>query len=368
MHRRAFCHYMPINHLIRNNTLEFLSEYGLFLAKAVTFVLTVIITLVAIIALTSKQKHRKGELELIDLSEQLTETKNTIEEKLLTAHQLKVRHKAEKKRQKEQDKVAKLAAKKNQQDDPKPQLYVIDFKGSIDAKEVSSLREEVTAILSVASEKDEVFVRLESGGGMVHGYGLAASQLQRIKDNNIPLTISVDKVAASGGYMMACIADNIIAAPFAILGSIGVIAQIPNFNRLLKKHDIEFEQLTAGQYKRTLTMFGENDQQGREKFKQELQETHDLFKHFVTEHRQQINIDEVATGEHWYGLQAIERKLVDKISTSDDYLVSQLDDRHIIQIKYSKRKKLTDKFAQAASIAVEKSVFKLLQLNSHRFF
>lgn len=348
--------------------MEFLSEYGLFLAKTVTFVAAVIALLITVIALSSKQKNKKGELDLIDLSEQLNETKKTIEEKLLTSHQLKARHKAEKKAQKEKDKQAKKDLKKGQDEEGRPQLYVVDFKGSIDAKEVTSLREEITAILSVASAKDEVFVRLESGGGMVHGYGLAASQLQRLKDNNIPLTISVDKVAASGGYMMACIADKIIAAPFAILGSIGVIAQIPNFNRLLKKHDIEFEQLTAGQYKRTLTMFGENDQTGRDKFKQELQETHDLFKHFVSEHRPQIDIDKIATGEHWYGLQAIDRALVDKISTSDDYLVSQLESRHIIQVKYSQRKKLSDKLGHAASIAVENTLLKLMQSNMNRFF
>ena len=348
--------------------LEFISEYGLFLAKAITFIATVVITLIAVLALLTKQKDKKGDLSLIDLSAQLKQTKQSIEEQLLTSHQLKVRQKAEKKEQKAKDKKDKKAAKSGPTEKGLPQLYVIDFKGSIDAKEVSSLREEVTAVLSVASAEDEVFLRLESGGGMVHGYGLAASQLQRIKDHNIPLTISVDKVAASGGYMMACIADRIIAAPFAILGSIGVIAQIPNFNRLLKKHDIEFEQLTAGQYKRTLTMFGENNDEGREKFKQELQETHDLFKHFVSEHRSQIDIDKVATGEHWYGLQAIERQLVDQISTSDDYLISQLENRHIIQIKYTQRKKLADKLTHAASMAIENSLFKLLQLNFNRLF
>lgn len=348
--------------------MQFLSEYGLFLAKAITFILTVVVTLIAVIAIASKQKSKKGELDLIDLSAQLKETKKEIEEKLLTSHQLKARHKSEKKAQKEKDKLAKKAAKNGEADDGLPQLYVIDFKGSVDAKEVASLREEVTAILSVANEKDEVFVRLESGGGMVHGYGLAASQLQRIKDHKIPLTISVDKVAASGGYMMACIADKIISAPFAIVGSIGVIAQIPNFNRVLKKHDVEFEQLTAGEYKRTLTMFGENDEVGRDKFKQELQETHDLFKQFVTQHRSQVDIGKVATGEHWYGLQAIERQLVDQISTSDDYLVKQLDERQIIQIKYTQRKKLADKLGMAASVAIENSVFKLMQLNINRLF
>jgi len=348
--------------------VEFLFEYGLFLAKAVTFLITVAALLIIVTALTSKQKSKKGEIELNDLSEQLVETKKSIQEQLLTAPQLKARQKKEKKEQKEKDKLAKKLAKEGDDSTSLAQLYVLDFKGSIDAKEVSSLREEITAILSVASEKDEVFVRLESGGGMVHGYGLAASQLQRLKDSNIPLTIAVDKVAASGGYMMTCIADKIIAAPFAILGSIGVIAQIPNFNKVLKKHDIEFEQLTAGEYKRTLTMFGENDELGREKFKQELQETHDLFKHFVSEHRPSVNIEEVATGEHWYGLQAIKLNLVDKISTSDDYLLGQLDKRHIVQIKYTQRKKLTEKLGQGASLALENSLLKIMQLNVTRLF
>ncbi|PKG39604.1 protease SohB [Psychromonas sp. Urea-02u-13] len=348
--------------------MEFLFEYGLFLAKAITFVVTVAALLIIVIALTSKQKTKKGEIELTDISEQLKETKKSIEEQLLSAPLLKARQKKDKKAEKEKVKLAKKLAKDGEEAASLAQLYVLDFKGSIDAKEVSSLREEITAILSVASDKDEVFVRLESGGGMVHGYGLAASQLQRLKDNNIPLTIAVDKVAASGGYMMTCIADKIISAPFAILGSIGVIAQIPNFHKVLKKHDIEFEQLTAGDYKRTLTMFGENDDKGRAKFKQELQETHDLFKTFVSDHRPSIDIEKVATGEHWYGLQAIKLNLVDKISTSDDYLLSQLDNRHIVQIKYTQRKKLADKFGQSASLAFENSLLKLMQLNVSRLF
>ena len=108
-------------------------------------------------------------------------------------------------------------------------------------------------------------------------YGLAASQMQRIRDKKLKLTVCVDKVAASGGYMMAVVADKIIAAPFAVLGSIGVLAQVPNFHRLLKKHDVDFEMLTAGKYKRTLTMFGENTDKGREKFQEDIEDTHVLF-------------------------------------------------------------------------------------------
>lgn len=348
--------------------MDFLYEYGLFLAKAITFVITVVAVLVAVIALTSKQKTKKGELDVTDLSEQLDDNKKSLTEQLLSPAQLKAKQKADKKRDKEQAKKDKQKAKAGEIDEGKPQLYVIDFKGSLDAKEVASLREEVTAVLNVANEKDEVFVRLESGGGMVHGYGLAASQLQRIKDKNIPLTISVDKVAASGGYMMACVADKIIAAPFSIIGSIGVLAQIPNFNKVLKKHDVEFEQLTAGQYKRTLTMFGENDEVGREKFKQELEETHQLFKTFVSEHRPQLDIEKIATGEHWYGTQAIALELVDKIQTSDDYLLEQNEHKHIVQIHYQKTKTIAEKIGKSVAVSVESSVMKMLQSNLFNLF
>ncbi|MEL0628606.1 protease SohB [Psychromonas aquatilis] len=348
--------------------MEFLSEYGLFLAKAVTVVITIVAILIAIIALTSKQKAKKGELEITDVSEQIKDNKKSIAQQLLTESQLKLKNKEEKKLQKQKAKEEKAAAKNNTQKKSTPQLYVIDFNGSIDAKEVSSLREEVTAIISVANENDEVFVRLESGGGMVHGYGLAASQLQRLKDNNISLTISVDKVAASGGYMMACVADKIIAAPFSIIGSVGVIAQIPNFNKLLKKHDVEFEQLTAGQYKRTLTMFGENDDLGREKFKQELEETHQLFKQFVSSHRPQLDIDKIATGEHWYGTQALDLQLIDKIQTSDDYLLDHFEGKHIVQVRYQKAKKLADKIGKSVAASVETSLLTVLQGNVSRFF
>jgi len=343
-------------------------QYGLFLAKAVTFVITIVAILIAIIAIGSKQKAKKGELEITDLSEQINDTKTSISEQLLTPAQLKEKHKEDKKAHKAEQKEQKALAKKEVKATIKPQLYVLDFKGSIDAKEVASLREEITAIVSVASANDEVFVRLESGGGMVHGYGLAASQLQRLKDKNIPLTIAVDKVAASGGYMMACVADKVIAAPFSIIGSIGVIAQIPNFNKLLKKHDVEFEQLTAGQYKRTLTMFGENDDLGREKFKQELEETHQLFKHFVSEHRPQLNIEKIATGEHWYGTQAFDLALVDKIQTSDDYLLEQLESKHIVQVQYKKSKKLAEKLGKSVSTSIESSLLKIMHTNISRLF
>ena len=227
-----------------------------------------------------------------------------------------------------------------------PKLYVVDFNGSMDASEVDSLREEITAILTFADkDKDNVLVRLESGGGVVHGYGLAASQLQRLTKAQINLTVAIDKVAASGGYMMACVANKIVAAPFAIVGSIGVIAQIPNFNKILKKNDVEFEQITAGEYKRTLTLFGENTDKGREKFKEEIEQTHGLFKSFVTEQRPSLDIDKVATGEHWFATQALEKGLVDEINTSDDLLMAQYKEKQIFKVSYKIKKTLSDKLA-----------------------
>ncbi|UNT62727.1 protease SohB [Acinetobacter towneri] len=240
------------------------------------------------------------------------------------------------------------ARKKNNQ-----KIYVLDFKGDTAASAVEQLREEITLILATAKAgRDRVVVRLESPGGMVHGYGLAAAQLVRLRDAGFHLTICVDKVAASGGYMMACIGSEIVSAPFAILGSIGVVAQVPNFNRLLKEKNIDFEMYTAGQYKRTVTMFGENTEEGKAKFEEELQQTHVLFKHFVEKYRPQLNVEKVATGEHWYGQDALDLNLVDKLQTSDEYLLSLLPQHDIYVIQTRKKPTLGEKLSlQAAQMA-----------------
>lgn len=232
-------------------------------------------------------------------------------------------------------------------------IYVLDFKGDMAASAVESLREEITLILSTAKAgRDRIIVRLESPGGMVHGYGLAAAQLVRLREAGFHVTICVDKVAASGGYMMACIANEVISAPFAIVGSIGVVAQVPNFNRLLKENKIDFELYTAGQYKRTVTMFGENTEEGKTKFEEELQQTHALFKHFVEKYRPQLNVEKVATGEHWYGQDALDLNLVDKLQTSDEYLLGLLPQHDVYLIQTRKKPTLGEKLGlQAAQIA-----------------
>ncbi|WP_442768497.1 protease SohB [Acinetobacter bohemicus] len=244
-------------------------------------------------------------------------------------------------------KEARLRKKNNQK------VYVLDFKGDTAASAVESLREEITLILATAKVgRDRVVLRLESPGGMVHGYGLAAAQLVRLRDAGFNLTICVDKVAASGGYMMACIANEIVSAPFAVVGSIGVVAQVPNFNRLLKEHHVDFELYTAGQFKRTVTMFGENTAEGKAKFEEELQQTHELFKHFVEKYRPQLNVEKVATGEHWYGKDALELNLVDKLQTSDEYLLSLLAQHDVYVIDTRRKPTLGEKLGfQAAQIA-----------------
>ncbi|HEY0922638.1 protease SohB [Rheinheimera pacifica] len=308
--------------------MEFIYEYGMFLAKAVTLVAAValIIGLIAGAA-AGKARPKKGQLQFTDLTAQYKAVTEDMQQQLLDKKQFKQWQKTQ------QSKKAET----------KPRLFVVDFHGSMDAREAESLREEVTAILAVAGKEDEVLLRLESGGGVVHGYGLAASQLDRLRKAEVSLTVAIDKVAASGGYMMACIGHKILAAPFAIVGSIGVIAQLPNFNKLLKKGHIDFEQFTAGEYKRTVTLFGENNDKGRQKFQQELEQTHQLFKQFVQDHRPQLDIDQVATGEHWFGYQALPLKLVDEIQTSDAYLLSQMPQRDLFQVRYQLRKGIAEK-------------------------
>ncbi|KEQ15635.1 peptidase [Endozoicomonas montiporae] len=338
--------------------MEYLAEYGLFLAKALTVIVALVVVVVVFTAAGSKaKKARKGHLEIDKLNDHYKELREGLEHSLLTADELKQQAK-DKKKQDKADKAAKKKSKDKEEKETRPRLYVLDFQGDIKASATSSLREEITAVLGIARKEDEVLVRLESGGGLVHSYGLASSQLQRIRDKGIKLTIAVDKVAASGGYMMACTADKILAAPFAVIGSIGVMAQLPNLNKLLKKHDVDIELHTAGEYKRTLTVLGENTEKGREKFKQDMEDTHQLFKDFVQSAREQVTIEEVATGEIWYGQKAIEKNLVDEIKTSDQYIYDQVDSADIIHVAYTMKKGLPEKLGLAAHHAVDTTLLK----------
>jgi len=323
-------------------SLEFLIEYGLFLAKSVTILIAILVVIAVIVGTT--QRHREseaGHIEVRNLNESLEAITHNLKSIVQNVELRKKEAKDEKKKAKAKHKDLKKEVKEGHES--RPRLFVLDFKGDVQASEVTGLREEITAILSIANEADEVLVRLESPGGVVHGYGLAASQLQRVRNKSIPLTVAVDKVAASGGYMMACIANKIIAAPFSLLGSIGVVAQIPNFHRLLQKNEIDVEVLTAGEYKRTLTLFGENTDKAREKFVSELEDVHKLFKEFVSTNRPVVNIEEVATGEAWFGIRALERDLVDELKTSDEYIIDQCADRDAFLVKYVLHKNKIDR-------------------------
>lgn len=272
-----------------------------------------------------------------------------------------------KKERKTKKKQEKQDRKKNTEEQRK-RLFVLDFDGDMSASEVEFLRHEISAVLTIAKPEDEILLRLESPGGMVHSYGLASSQLQRIRSQGIPLTISIDRVAASGGYMMACIGNRILAAPFAVIGSIGVVAQLPNFNRLLKKHDVDIELHTAGAHKRTLTMVGENTDEGRQKFKEELEDTHILFKEFVSENRPELDIDHIATGEVWYGKRALDEKLIDEIRTSDDYLLSKRADTDMFSVKYRQKRSLPERLGFAAEGALSRSLSSVIgKLNQSRW-
>ncbi|WP_237386729.1 protease SohB [Xenorhabdus sp. Sc-CR9] len=334
--------------------MEYLSLYGLFLAKVLTVVLAIVVLAVFSIGLGVRKTIQKGELRLTNLGESYKKKQRQMLQARMSEAERKIWQKALKKQQKDDAKQKKTAAKTGQKGLQKPSLYVLDFKGSMDAHEVDSLREEISAVLAVADKKDEVLLRLESPGGMVHSYGLAASQLARLRQKEVRLTVVVDKVAASGGYMMACVADRIIAAPFAIIGSIGVVAQLPNFHRLLKKNDIDVELHTAGEYKRTLTVLGENTEQGRQKFQEDLNETHKLFKSFIHQHRPSLDVENVATGEYWYGTQAKEHGLIDEVGVSDDFLIEQIEHCEVIGVSYSRRKRMVERVMGGAMENIDK--------------
>ena len=351
--------------------MEFIYEYGLFLAQAVTLVAAILVIIAGLVSLGQRQKaeQHEGHIEVRNLNEKYRQIGDSIQHMISDPDDLKALRKQEKKTAKEEARQAKKARKKKTGEDGvkrRKRMYVLAFDGDIRASATNNLREEISAVLLQVEEGDEVLVKVESPGGMVHSYGLAASQLQRIRSADVPLTVAVDKVAASGGYMMACVANRIIAAPFAVLGSIGVLAQLPNFHRLLKKNDIDFELLTAGEYKRTLTMFGENTDKGREKFVEELEETHELFKNFVNSNRPSLDIAKVATGEVWYGQKALGEGLIDELQTSDAFVQDHLKDWDVYEVKFVHKKNWQEKLGLAAESALEKSFLKIWQRSQGR--
>ncbi len=329
---------------------EFLLEYGLFLAKALTLVAAV----AAVVALSvgmSRREAQPGSLTVEKLNDRFRHLRLQLGHALLSRADRRREQREEKKRQ-------KAAA---QDGGERRRVFVVDFKGDIRATAVAALREEISAILGVARPTDEVVLRLENFGGAVHEHGLAASQLMRLRAKGIPLTAIVDKGAASGGYLMACVANHIVAAPFAVIGSIGVIAQLPNFHRALEARGVDFEQVTAGRYKRTVTMFGRTTDADRAKLREELEDVHALFKQVVATHRPGLDVEAVATGEHWYGTRALDLRLVDALETSDDYLHRVAETSDLYRVHYRARPTLQQRVLTAVRAGADEAAAWLAQ-------
>lgn len=308
-------------------------EVLIFAGKALVVVVC-LGALILLIGLIVARSQMAPEMEVTPLHEKLQSLRLALLDFISSKKEMKLERK---KLKKEEKKEAETKGSKT---------YVVHFEGDVKASQVEALREEITAILQVATPEDEVVAVIESPGGMVSTYGLAASQLLRLREAQIPLTVCVDVVAASGGYLMAVVAQKILAAPFAIVGSIGVVAQVPNFNRLLKKHDVDFKEYTAGEFKRTVSVLGEITPKGEEKFREQLEQTHILFKGFVQKYRPQIDMMKVATGEYWYGQQAMDLGLIDGIKTSDDYLLEKFKNKsQIFEISFEKKVPLSEKLA-----------------------
>ena len=351
---------------------DFFANYGLFFLKVLTIVIAIIIVIVAIVAAASRGRKESsaGKVSITRLNKQFEDMHDTLSTALLDDSALKFSEKdrksEEKAKRKAEKKEAKAASKKRGKGETRiteasrKRVFVVDFDGDIRATAVENLRRELSAILTTATPQDEVVVRLESGGGMVASYGLGASQLARVLDKNIPLTVTIDTVAASGGYMMACVSNKILAAPFSMVGSIGVVAQMPNFHRLLKKYDIDFELLTAGKYKRTLTMLGENTDEAREKFVEDIERIHNSFKDHVQSYRQKLDIEKVATGEVWLGQEALDLNLVDVVSTSDEYLMKACDSSDVMIVRYKEKKALGDRFSISFQNSIDNLVMRWL--------
>jgi serine protease SohB len=333
--------------------LEVVLEYALFLAQAVTVVVAVGAIAIIIAATARKGGQSADGIQVERLNDAFDDLIRPLRKAALTGKAYKTAVKSEKKSHKE--------AQKKAEEEPRPRIYVLDFKGDMRASAAGNLRHEVSAILGLARKGDTVLLRLENSGGLVHEHGHAASQLARLKDHGLELVVAVDKVAASGGYMMACIGTQILAAPFAVLGSIGVLAQIPNVNRLLEERGVDVEMFKGGEFKRTVTMLGKNTNEDRARFQQEIDETHVLFKQFVAEHRPGLDLARVATGEHWFGKDALGLALCDALGTSDEWLMARREESDLLHVRYRRKEPIARRLAHAVEDAPARALERVME-------
>mmetsp|Transcript_9058 Transcript_9058/g.12909 ORF Transcript_9058/g.12909 Transcript_9058/m.12909 type:complete len:423 (-) Transcript_9058:25-1293(-) len=191
----------------------------------------------------------------------------------------------------------------------------------------------------------EVIILLESPGGSAAEYGLAAQQILRLRDEpGIQVTVIVDKVAASGGYMMACTSSpgRLYAAPFAVVGSIGVIGQTVNIHNALESWGVKPLVFRGGKHKAPVGLIGEVSEDGMKTIQKMIDKTHNAFKRHVLAARPKLakQIDDVATGDVWLGCDALDVGLIDRVITSDEYISQRLRDgvRVLKLINYDKRR------------------------------
>lgn len=343
---------------------EIIWEYLLFLAKVATILIAIIIVFSGIVgtAIGERKTQAGGYIEIIGINGIFKDYKHSLQSAVMSKKAYKQAVKAADKESKEKHKTAAANLIKNKQanasesDTPREgrSMFYIEFHGDLRAQSVNNLRHEVSAVLTTAVAGDEVLVSIESGGGLVSSYGFAASLLQRFQGKGLKLTVAIDKVAASGGYLMACVANNIIAAPFAFIGSIGVVAQVPNFYRLLQQHHVDMDVFTAGEHKRQVTFFGENTEDGKVKFQESLEEIHEQFKEIVVTNRPDLDIEKVSTGEVWLAQKAAELGLVDELTTCDAYLMQACDDMEVVQVKWINRTSAIERIMQQTEQSIHR--------------
>lgn len=364
--------------------MELLSEYGLFLLKTITVLIAVIIAISAL-AKSSSNQEETGHLVVTDISGELNKQSKDVSESIenmeptkksflmivLDKSLNKIKRRKNDKTEINTSEVKQEKKTVNRKEEDKEQtkntVVILEFKGDVKAKQATGLSKEITAILAMPEPPAKVLIKLTSPGGLVYAYGFASSQIARLKDQGIYVSCCVDTVAASGGYMMAVVADEIIAAPFAVLGSIGVVAQIPNINRFLKNYDVDIELHTAGAHKRTLTVLGENTPEGRRKLKEDLEQTHVLFKNWIIAGRPDLDIEAVADGSVFYGADAINKGLIDRISTSDDIILELAKTYKLVGFRWHEKKSFVSRFGRDLSEIVSEKLNNLLAQNAQDF-
>ena len=330
--------------------MAFWLDIAAFLVKALIIVAAVggLAVLIARLARSSEPKDQ--EIKVRSLDDRYDDMRDAMNGALLDRKERKALTKTLKKE-------AKAAAKARRGQEPGKRIYVLAFKGDLRASAVKRLGAEIDAVLIAArAGTDEAVIRIESPGGTVTGYGLAAAEILRLRERKINVTASVDQVAASGGYMMACAADRIVAAPFAIVGSIGVVAPVPNLHRLLKKNEIDFEEITAGEFKRTVSVLGEITPAGREHFREKLDTTHHAFKAHVAQCRPNVDIERVANGDYWLAREALSLGLVDEIMTGDELLFRSRDGARLYEVSTEARKTLLQQLLSGLGGTAQKAI------------